>query len=830
MNENYINRISDALKKLFDRHRIVFWYDEGATMYDIFQSLDLEGVSKLEIDGNAFSLKYNMVVANPDSRFIVYSRFAVPDNEANWLLDLQLAGGMFYADLSSLYAGECHIPMELRSEIVDGHEAFFKVAENRSALAEKLTGSEKKQAIEWCMLLIACRCDGTLDDLLFALFEEEKKGKSTLYKRIVSYKLEDTLWNKLSDKFRYNRERGVKNLIIVLFQADLQRYFGSAELAGDALLFMSKWKDSSRHSETFTYWSHELEQDLNIASVLMQHPVESILKIDTYACVNWIVATALQSHILNNTIAVDTAEKWIAMRQQLLFFNEAEHTLLALLEACRMLDEVRKSDFSVTSAAGAFQTYYKQWFLIDQHYRHYFQQVAQAENASMLGLITEQIQNVYSNSYLLVLNNNWQCLVDRLDCWQISGITPQTSFYNSYVKPYIEQKKRIFVVISDALRYESMVELDGMIAGLNMFSTSMCTPMLGMIPSYTQLGMAALLPHQMLSYENDNDIVFADGVSTQGTDQRTKVLQSAYKESIALTAETFLSMSSKDAREFFKDFNVIYIYSNVIDKAGDNKTSEGTVFAATQDELNHIVRMVKHIGNCNGSNMLITADHGYLYQNEQLEESDFADFKPMGEVFKVNRRFVIGNNLVEGKAVKTWRSEQLGLKPGVMLQTAKSISRIKVQGAGSRFVHGGSSLQEVVVPVLEVNRSRKTDISQVGIDVIGGASRITSNQHTVSFYQTEPMSEKVKARSLRMGFYDDKGGLISDLVTLVFDSMATESVLREKKHTFTFKSSVSRLNGKEVELRLEELISGSDQYKLYKMASYRMSILFSAEF
>ena len=46
--KEYLNRISDALKKLFDRHRIVFWYDEGATMYDIFQSLDLEGVSKLE--------------------------------------------------------------------------------------------------------------------------------------------------------------------------------------------------------------------------------------------------------------------------------------------------------------------------------------------------------------------------------------------------------------------------------------------------------------------------------------------------------------------------------------------------------------------------------------------------------------------------------------------------------------------------------------------------------------------------------------------------------------------------------------------------------------
>lgn len=63
-----------------------------------------------------------------------------------------------------------------------------------------------------------------------------------MYKRIVSYKLEDTLWNKLSDKFRYNRERGVKNLIIVLFQADLQRYFGSAELAEDVLFVASKWE------------------------------------------------------------------------------------------------------------------------------------------------------------------------------------------------------------------------------------------------------------------------------------------------------------------------------------------------------------------------------------------------------------------------------------------------------------------------------------------------------------------------------------------------------------------------------------------------------------
>jgi hypothetical protein len=52
----------------------------------------------------------------------------------------------------------------------------------------------------------------------------------------------------------------------------------------------------------------------------------------------------------------------------------------------------------------------------------------------------------------------------------------------------------------------------------------------------------------------------------------------------------------------------------------------------------------------------------------------------------------------------------------------KSINRIRIQGAGSRFVHGGSSLQEIVVPVLEINKARKSDIEQVEMDIISGTS------------------------------------------------------------------------------------------------------------
>ncbi|MDP3445074.1 MAG: PglZ domain-containing protein, partial [Ignavibacteria bacterium] len=139
--------------------------------------------------------------------------------------------------------------------------------------------------------------------------------------------------------------------------------------------------------------------------------------------------------------------------------------------------------------------------------------------------------------------------------------------------------------------------------------TANLNAVLGCLPSYTQLGMASLLPHSALSYNDKTDTVFADGISSQGTPNRTKILQKEYQGSIAITAEEFLKMHAKiEGRDFIKPYNVIYIYSNIIDKTGDDKTSENKVFEATEDEFNNFVKLIKHIANMNGSNIIITSD------------------------------------------------------------------------------------------------------------------------------------------------------------------------------------------------------------------------------
>ena len=44
------HRINQALNRLFDKHRIIFWYDVKKELRADFESLELDGVEKVEIN------------------------------------------------------------------------------------------------------------------------------------------------------------------------------------------------------------------------------------------------------------------------------------------------------------------------------------------------------------------------------------------------------------------------------------------------------------------------------------------------------------------------------------------------------------------------------------------------------------------------------------------------------------------------------------------------------------------------------------------------------------------------------------------------------------
>lgn len=67
------------------------------------------------------------------------------------------------------------------------------------------------------------------------------------------------------------------------------------------------------------------------------------------------------------------------------------------------------------------------------------------------------------------------------------------------------------------------------------------------------------------------------------------------------------------------------------------------MFGAAEETLEELLRVIKKLANANASNIVVTADHGFIYQHHPLQDSDFLSSEPSGdEIRNTDRRFVFG--------------------------------------------------------------------------------------------------------------------------------------------------------------------------------------------
>ena len=146
-------------------------------------------------------------------------------------------------------------------------------------------------------------------------------------------------------------------------------------------------------------------------------------------------------------------------------------------------------------------------------------------------------------------------------------------------------------------------------------------------------------------------------------------------------------------------------------------------------------------------------------------------------------------------------------------------------------MHGGASLQEVVLPVIHIHKKRKSDISYVDVDIIGGAKEvISSGQLTVVLYQQQPISDKVHPRKLSVGLYTKEGNVISDIHEIVCDFTSENARERELKLQFILSRESEKVNNQEVMLKLMEIVPGTSRAKEYKSTRYQLRRSFMSDF
>ena len=828
------NRIAQALTKLFDRYRIVFWYDAKQELRDDFDMLSLPGVEKLELANNEYGIKHKLLREQPEQKFLLYREGPQPADLDNWLLDVQLAHGEFRTDQVAIWLSELELGLEF-AEVVQSHAEFFQAIKRKDALKKLLKADDTAGQIRLKMLAVITGSESRMDSVVEYLLQELADGRDEKAKLIGRCSLDGFLWEQMTRCYGYkSNEPGIRDFAIELFKSCYAMGTdGQVKLTGDALVFLKRWKDSRQFEEGFETLSGECGEVLGIEQELAKRDFRELIELDYFRLIDLKIISDLVKTVAARTVSSGDVSIWVRQRRQSHWYREYKHLYEAVDYAAQFTHALGEAKLQMDSLAEGVERYSRLWYRIDQLYRKFTYHVRMSGQASLMATLTDQIENLYSNNYLLKLGDCFQTFVDSAFKWEAFPVRRQNEFFDSWIKPLLRKDNKVCVIISDAMRYEIGDELLSLIRQEDRYSAEL-EPALSMLPSYTQLGMAALLPNKTLAIaDNDTGTVLVDGQSSQGTANRIKILKQALSQrATALKADELMAMKGDDCRDLVRDHDVIYVYHNRIDATGDKRESEERVFEAVEETFQDLIRLIKKLTAANASNLLVTSDHGFIYQNRAIVESDYSGVDADGEeILYRDRRFVLGKGLYDSSSLHTFTSEQLGLVGEVQVQIPKSINRLRLKGSGSRFVHGGASLQEVVIPVLKINKKRQSDVTAVEVEILRGASSvITSGQLAVVMYQAGPVTDKIQQRVLRAGIYTESGDLISDSHDLTFDLTSENPRDRELQVRFVLSRKADEVNGQEVILRLEEKHAGTSHYKEYKSIRYLIRRSFTSDF
>lgn len=242
---------------------------------------------------------------------------------------------------------------------------------------------------------------------------------------------------------------------------------------------------------------------------------------------------------------------------------------------------------------------------------------------------------------------------------------------------------------------------------------------------------------------------------------------------------------------------VVYIYHDTIDEA--SHTVDTMVFPACDDAIQELKNLTKIICNDFGAtHILFTADHGFLYTYSPLTEDDKIDQSGfVNRIVEYGRRFAI--MMKDSNPDYLQKVEFLGGNSEYDAFAPKENVRIKKLGGGLNFVHGGISLQEMVVPVIDYHflrnqskqyqrNQKKYDTKLVEVSLLSATHKVSNMIFSLNFYQKEPVGDNREAATYQLYFTDSNGKQISDIAKIIADKTSDNGQERTFRCSFNLKS------------------------------------------
>ena len=787
----------------WERRRIVVWHDADGEFAEEYATIaadpSLVACAARELrtldarDYGPFELKRVVLREDVDQDLLLYVDWPLDlSGDAlaqNWLADIELYAEHFQADWLSLLVGEMGAEGAAR-EGFSRFRPYFLAKGRRQRFSRLVPHAQTPADVALGVIAAALGAkDTNLPTIVFSLLDA--LDGDGLPKDLGRYGGDAALAALLKSRLGYDGplddRAGIASSIAVsalwctLPEGSLTKLSGVI-LAGHEEACLSLWGDwqQSRDASEMEELARFVERKNAVPGMLGPVGAADLAASDVLPCTNEAAVCELMEGLAHGSDRATEAVELSARMRDLSWHALLDEFLDALEAGGRMraFQSRHAEGFHIAKAREAWDAYASDWSRMDSLYRHLVTSADDAETRhadapgalrDALDALCDWADGLYVNWFLREANSCWvSCAQTQWrDVGHVRGVPRQADFWEDVVERELSGAKRVAVVVSDALRYEVGTELAERLSAQTKGMVRVGS-MQAAFPSVTEFGMASLLPHASLELRPEKgSSPFADGIATNGRENREKVLKAREPRARAVQWTALRKLKRAERKALVGDARVLYVYHNLIDSTGEEYPTEDRVLGACEEAVADLVAIVKVLMNdLRYNRIVVTADHGFLYTRRPLEEAQKVSLTEVGaDVAFAGRRHAVTTEPPKWPFL-TLQLEYDG-REGLWGAAPRECVRIKRPGAGELYVHGGVSLQELCVPVLSVRfhdagRSR-VEREPARLSLLSTSRRVTSAIFAVELWQREAVGGKVVAAEYDLSLEDANGTAVTDV-------------------------------------------------------------------
>lgn len=715
----------------------LLWYDESGTLEPVMGDAVPQGIIRLPFEGSFLALRLQLEEALEQAmarsgmafqeRWFVYIPRRPP--EPSWLRDWECFGVRLDWDLERLLAEKLGLPSDAETRTMLAGENGRLLASRWDAVMRSARPPLKKSDLIEGLLTVAANSPGPFDfrRVVLEVLKSAVLSGGEVWKRLERMGLACSFRKLLETQAGLKglpKDRDALALRLAaaaLFSELVERSGGQGAVELAELLpapearswwvaLTDEWMRHADYVEAFVFWSKALEARYGVGEKIAG--LRELLEVQAFACVDDALLRELTSrvgpegtHLEEHLVTI----KEVAERRLQSFW--AKHGEVQLWEAvaiaAELFQEVKRAletlqglpSPSVQELVNRYGAEEGWWRLDDLALR--LTVAAQSVSDEVLIRFVQPAYRRYRD-WLDRIMEAFATAVASQGAWEVEGLLNHEAFWEQVVGM---GREKVAVFYLDALRLDLARQLKKRLMGRGYQVTE--RPMRAVLPTVTEVGMAALLPRRSealtVKVENGQLHAYINGHRVTFRNERKAWLRRFLGDRVEIL--DLNEVLAPGLAEQLKGKRVVVIMSDELDTLGTfvvDITPGGLLEA-----LGRVMTVAERLREAGFSRLVVGTDHGFVLVPPGVTLETRAAIPPSPDV-AVGRRYAVGlPPQREGCVVLPWGEGGKALVP-------KGLSSFARPGERPIFLHGGLSLQESLVLALEGHapkRIRKVNVA-----------------------------------------------------------------------------------------------------------------------